>query len=141
MRRILVTVAAAVIASPAAAAAAGGLAPPVIHEPFTPLPCPIHPDTTVDVEGCQEMRILKTDRAIDGAVRVVFRRLQTTSARSSFVAGEQNWLRYRRQSCLAEAARYRGGSAEPVAYATCTVRRNRSHLVDLLAMRSALARP
>jgi uncharacterized protein YecT (DUF1311 family) len=139
VRRILVTVAAAALAGPTGAARAG-LAPPVIHEPFTPLPCPLHPDTTLDVEGCQEVRILRTDRAIDDAVSVVFRRLRTMNARLSFVAGEQNWLRYRRQSCLAEASRYRRGTVEQVAYATCTLRRNRSHLVDLLAMKAAFAR-
>ncbi|HET7647728.1 MAG TPA: lysozyme inhibitor LprI family protein [Gaiellaceae bacterium] len=119
---------------------AAAIAPPVIHEPFTPLPCPIHPDTTVDVEGCQERRILRTDRQIDGAVRTVFRLLRTRRARLSFVDGERSWLHYRRSSCTAEAAtRYAGGSAEPVAYLSCTLRKNRAHLVELAATRKALA--
>jgi uncharacterized protein YecT (DUF1311 family) len=110
----------------------------VIHEPFTALPCPIHPDTTIDVEGCQEVRVLRTDRAIDVQVRKIFRLLPTTSARSSFADGERSWLHYRRQSCLAEASRYRGGSGEPVAFLNCTLRRNTAHLADLAAMRTAL---
>jgi uncharacterized protein YecT (DUF1311 family) len=134
-------VAACVVAAVAAAAsaAAGGPVPPVIHEPFTPLPCPIHPDTTLDVEACDEMRLLRTDRAIDGRVRAIFRLLQTQGARSSFARGERSWLRYRRGSCTAEASRYAGGSAEPVAYLECALRVNRSHLADLAAMRKTLA--
>jgi uncharacterized protein YecT (DUF1311 family) len=117
---------------------AAGLAPPVIHEPFTALPCPIHPDTTVDVEGCQEMRVLRTDRAIDREVKTIFALLPTRAARASFVAGEQSWLHYRRQSCTAEASFYGGGSGEPVAYLTCTLHRNRSHLADLAATEKTL---
>jgi uncharacterized protein YecT (DUF1311 family) len=134
----LALVVALAVAAPAHAA--GGPAPPVIHEPFTPLPCPIHPDTTIDVEGCQEARILRTDRAIDDTVAAVFRLLRTDRARASFVDGERHWLHYRRESCLAEASAYAGGSAEPVAYLSCTLRKNRSHLVGLAAMRRTLTR-
>jgi uncharacterized protein YecT (DUF1311 family) len=122
-----------------AIAAAAALAPPVIHEPFTPLPCPIHPDTTIDVEGCQEVRVLRTDRAIDGQVRIVFRLLRTQSARAMFVDGERSWLHYRRQSCLAEASFYAGGSFQPVALLNCTLRENTSHLAALSAMRKTLS--
>jgi uncharacterized protein YecT (DUF1311 family) len=118
---------------------AGGLTPPVIHEPFTALPCPIHPDTTIDVEGCQEMRVLRTDRAIDGQVKTIFGLLKTKTARASFVAGEQNWLSYRRSSCTAEASFYGRGTQEPVAYLSCTLVRNKSHLSDLAAMKTTLS--
>jgi uncharacterized protein YecT (DUF1311 family) len=127
----------AALAAPSGATA-GNPAPPVIHEPFTPLPCPIHPDTTVDVEGCQERRILRTDRAIDVDVRAIFRLLRMQSARSAFVNGERSWLQYRRRSCTAEASFYAAGSAKPVAYLTCTLRKNRAHLVDLAVTRKAL---
>lgn len=121
------------------ARAGGGPAPPVIREPFTALPCPIHPDTTIEVEGCQEMRILRTDRAIDAEVKAIFGRLPTPSARASFVTGEQSWLRYRQQSCASEAAVDAGGSAEPVALLTCVLRRNTSHLADLRAMKKVVS--
>jgi len=112
---------------------AAAIAPPVIHEPFRALPCPLHPDTTIDVIGCQEHRVLRTDRAIDGQVGAIFRLLRTEGQRSTFVAAERSWLQYRRQSCSVEASK-------PVALLTCTLQRNTSHLADLKAMRSTLAR-
>jgi uncharacterized protein YecT (DUF1311 family) len=118
---------------------AAAIAPPVIHEPFTALPCPLHPDTTIDVIGCQEHRVLRTDRMIDGQVRAIFRRLRTDDARSTFAAGERRWLQYRRQSCSAEASHLAGGSAHSVALLSCDLRRNTSHLADLATMRKALA--
>jgi uncharacterized protein YecT (DUF1311 family) len=120
--------------------AAAAIAPPVIHEPFRPLPCPLHPDTTVDVVGCQEHRVLRTDRAIDNRVEAIFRLLPTEGARSAFVAGERSWLRFRRRSCTAEASYLASGSAHAVALLTCELQRNRSHLADLAATRQALAR-
>ena len=94
---------------------AAAIAPPVIHEPFSALPCPLHPDTTIDVIGCQEHRVLRTDRAINGQVGAIFRGLRMESQRSTFVAAERSWLQYRRQSCSVEASKYAGGSAQPVA--------------------------
>jgi uncharacterized protein YecT (DUF1311 family) len=119
---------------------AAAIAPPVIHEPFTALPCPLHPDTTIDVVGCQEHRVLRTDRAIDAQARAVFGLLRTDSRRSTFVAGERSWLQYRGRSCAAEASRLEGGSAHAVALLSCTLQRNTSHLTDLAAMRKLLAR-
>ena len=119
---------------------AAAIAPPVIHEPFKALPCPLHPDTTIDVIGCQEHRVLKTDGAINGQVGAIFRLLRTEGQRSTFVAAERSWLQYRRQSCSVEASKYAGGSEQPVALLTCTLQRNTSHLADLKAMRSTLAR-
>jgi uncharacterized protein YecT (DUF1311 family) len=120
---------------------AAAISPPVIHEPFTELPCPLHPDTTIDVIGCQEHRVLRTDRAINVQVGAIFRALRTEAARSAFVAGERSWLQYRGQSCSAEASKLSGGSAHAVALLSCDLRRNASHLADLKAMRTALARP
>lgn len=118
---------------------AAAIAPPVIHEPFTALPCPLHPDTTIDVIGCQEHRVLRTDRAIDAQVGAIFQLLRTESQRSSFVAAERSWLQYRRQSCSVEASKFAGGSEQPVALLTCTLQRNTSHLADLKAMRRTLS--
>jgi hypothetical protein len=39
-----------------------------------------------------------------------------------------------------EAPFYAGGTAEPVAYPSCSLRRNNTHLAEFVAMRKALAR-
>jgi uncharacterized protein YecT (DUF1311 family) len=139
VRWILVTVSAAFLVATPARALGGRLAPPVIHEPFTALTCPIRPDTNIDLQGCEEHRILRTDRAIDAQVKTIFRLLRTQSARVSFVTGEHDWLHFRRASCSAEASHYAGGTAEPVAYLSCSLRKNKAHLADLTIMRKALS--
>jgi uncharacterized protein YecT (DUF1311 family) len=115
--------------------------PPVIHEQFTLLPCPMHPDTTVALEGCSEHAIVATDHRIDLQVKKIFNLLTAPGARPAFVAGERSWLRYRNASCSAQSSAYAGGSGQPVLYAQCLLQRNRSHLVDLAALRKTLARP
>src|SRR5258708_8154223 len=65
-------------------------------------------------------------------------RMLVPAARSQFVQSEGLWLRYRRSSCLTEASRYRGGSFQPVAFASCEVSRNQSHLKDLAELRHTL---
>ena len=100
---------------------AAAIAPPVIHEPFTALPCPLHPDTTIDVVGCQEHRVLRTDRAIDAQVRAIFRLLRTDAGARRSSAGERSWLQYRRQSCSAEASRSR---AAPRTQSRCSAARS-----------------
>src|SRR4051794_23361753 len=92
-----------------AVAATGGLKPPVIHETFTPLPCPKHQVSTLDIEGCLEQQILKSDRQIDARAAAIFKLLRP-DARAGFVRGEHSWLAYRRASCLAEASKYAGGT-------------------------------
>jgi uncharacterized protein YecT (DUF1311 family) len=130
VRSVLLTLALG-LAVTVSASGATAPSPPVIHEPFTPpLPCPAHPVSTVDLEGCGERALLRSDRAIDAEVDAVFRRLRP-SARTSFVHGEQAWLRYRRASCSAEASKYAGGSAEPLLFLDCEARRNKTHLTDL----------
>ena len=118
--------------------AAIALGPPVIHEPFTPPPCPRHPKTTVDLEGCGMREVLRGDRAIDASAAAIFRLLRTTVAKTSFVQSERAWLRYRRASCSAQASEYVGGTAEPVAFIDCEASRNRRHLADLVELRRAL---
>ena len=124
-----------------AAVASAGIRPPVIHEPFTVLPCPPHPVSTVDLEGCAERALLASDLKIDGRARAIVRLLPTAAARRSFAAGEREWLAYRRSSCAAEASRYAGGTVLPVVVATCERRRDGTHLADLAAMQRALAHP
>jgi uncharacterized protein YecT (DUF1311 family) len=120
------------------AAASTPLKPPVIHETFTPLPCPQHPQTTVALVGCAEKAILGTDRKINAEAKVIFGLLKSHAARESFVAGEKSWLAYRRSSCTAQASVYQGGSAQPVVFAQCVASRNRTHLTDLAALRNTL---
>jgi uncharacterized protein YecT (DUF1311 family) len=120
-------------------ALAAPLEPPVIHEMFTPLPCPKSPRTTVALEGCSEKAILTTDRAINKQVNLIFALLRTRSAKATFVAGEKSWQRYRRSSCIAQASFYDGGSAQPVVYGNCIAARNRTHLRDLAALKATLS--
>jgi uncharacterized protein YecT (DUF1311 family) len=109
----------------------------VIHERFTRLPCPMHPQTTIALEGCQEQAILAGDAAVNARVKVVFR-LLPASGRPAFVAGEQAWLRYRTESCNAEVAIYAGGTLQPVEFASCVVGRNKAHVAELDSMEHAL---
>ena len=106
------------------------LKPPVIHEVFTPQPCPMHPVSTLDLEGCAEQSILKTDRTINADVKVIFAQL-APPARGGFVSGERAWLRYRTLSCEAEASKYAGGTLAGVVAANCAAARNRAHVKDL----------
>jgi uncharacterized protein YecT (DUF1311 family) len=124
----------------AVAALAGAPAPPVIHETFTPLPCPKHQVSTLDTEGCLEQKILATDRQIDAQAKAIFTLLRP-DARAGFVRSERAWLAYRRASCEAEASKYAGGTFGGVAAAACTVARNRTHLRDLAELRHTLATP
>jgi uncharacterized protein YecT (DUF1311 family) len=138
LRIVVAVVVFAVGAVPAAAPAA--LGPPVIHEPWTPLPCPPHPNSTIEIEGCLERAIARSDRTINSKSAKIFHLLRRDSDRAAFVRGEHAWLLYRRQSCTAEASIFRGGSAEPVAFLTCEKRRNARHVSDLVDMKRTLRR-
>ncbi len=91
------------------------------------------------MEGCYEKAILATDAEINGETKAVFSLLRSRPARSTFVAGERAWLRYRRASCSTVASHYEGGTLAPVIAAACVVGRNRAHLRDLTAMRKTLS--
>jgi len=114
-----------------AASAGAAVGPPVIREPWTPLPCPAHPTSTVEIEGCLERDVMRSDRSIDNKAATVFRLIKREADRAAFVSGERSWLQYRRRSCAATASVYRGGSAEPIAYLACEKGRNARHLADL----------
>jgi uncharacterized protein YecT (DUF1311 family) len=121
-------------------AAAAPLKPPVIHETFTPLPCPKHPVSTLDTEGCLEQAILRTDRRIDAGVKAIFYKL-APAERAGFVQSERSWLAYRKASCLAEASVYAGGTESGVVDAACTASRNRTHLKDLAELEKTFSLP
>jgi uncharacterized protein YecT (DUF1311 family) len=124
----------------AAAPTATTSAPPRIHENFTLLPCPRKPHTTIDIEGCAEARLQRTDTAIDGEVETLFQ-LVSPSGRRGFIAAERSWLAYRRRICNAESARYAGGTIQPVAFATCEVQQNLRHLDELSGIEGRLRSP
>jgi uncharacterized protein YecT (DUF1311 family) len=109
--------------------AAGTLAPPVIRETFTILPC--NHATTVGLEGCAEGQILATDHRLNVEVALIFRVLHNTSQRRTFVTSENLWLTYRNADCQSEASVYGGGTLAPVEFADCEVLDNESRSSDL----------
>ena len=120
--------------------AAAVLKPPVIHEVFTLLPCPMHPTSTLETEGCSEHAIVRTDRKIDAQAKAIFTLLRP-DARATFVRGERAWLQYRQASCFAESSKYAGGTFAGVVAASCTLARSKSHLSDLIDLRKTLSGP
>jgi uncharacterized protein YecT (DUF1311 family) len=139
--RVGVLVVVLLLGAAAGAAAAVAPRPPVIRESFTPLPCPPHPVTTLDLEGCAEKALLGSDRAIDARARKIFGLLRSKAARAAFVRGEKSWLGYRRNSCTAQSSKYAGGTLEPVAFARCEQDRNATHLTELTRTERALRQP
>ena len=126
---------------PGGAVALAALSPPVIHESFTPLPCPTHPQSTLDLEGCAEQHILKTDRQIDVVSRAIFARLFDDAARRRFVAAQNAWLAYRRADCTSMSDQYEGGTLAGLVAATCTADRSVQRLKDLRSFEKRLAGP
>jgi len=119
------------------------LAPPVIKERFTPRPCPrsrAARGTTIGAEACLEKRIIRLDAKIDARARAIFRLLRDATAKRRFLVAERLWLGYRAASCTSVADVYRGGSAEPVAFADCLVSRDREHLAELAPFEGFLRR-
>jgi uncharacterized protein YecT (DUF1311 family) len=117
------------------------LAPPVIHESFTLLPCPDDAMTTLALEGCAEHAIVDTDHQIDGLVRTIFGVIRTSDGKRMLVKSEASWLAYRAQSCSAQASKYAGGTLFGVVDAQCQAARNRSHLTELRSLLKTLKAP
>ena len=90
---------------------AAKLAPPVIHESFTPMPCTGSPGkrTTLQEEGCAEQQILRSDKQINTLNRRIFTALPSNSARRDLVAGHKAWLAYRKSYCLSVSDGSRAG--------------------------------
>ncbi len=144
--RLLGTLLAAAAVCPAApwggaALASARLSPPVIHEVFTPMPCPAHPSTTLDFEGCDEQRILRTDRQIDLVARSIFSDLYDDAARRRFIAAQDAWLAYRAADCTSMSDQYEGGTLAGVVAASCTADRSAQRLADLRSFEKALTHP
>ena len=129
---VALTTTAQALASPGHAAK---LAPPVIHESFTPLPCSGSPGrrSTLQEEGCAERQILRTDRQINSLNRKIFNALHTSSARRDLVAGHKAWLAYRKSYCLSVSDVFQGGTEAAVVDADCTATVNGQHVSNLKA--------
>jgi uncharacterized protein YecT (DUF1311 family) len=122
-----------------AAAAHTKLSPPVIHEAFTLLACPTHPQTTLGLEGCAEHRIVRTDHQIDDVARSIFGRLYDDAARRRFIAAQRAWLAYREADCSSMSDQYEGGTLAALVAASCTADRSAQRLSDLRSFSTHLA--
>jgi uncharacterized protein YecT (DUF1311 family) len=112
---------------------AATLSAPVIHESFTPLPCSGSPRhrSTLQLEGCAEQQILRTDKTIDRLNRTLFTILSDNAARRRFVAGHDAWLSYRHAFCLSRSDVFEGGTEAAVLDAVCVAGVNEQHITDL----------
>jgi uncharacterized protein YecT (DUF1311 family) len=148
---VVVAVAAAIAGAQAGSASprsgeagsAAKLSPPVIREPFTPLPCSGQPNArnTLQQEGCAEQQILRTDGQINALAKSVFSLLPDSAARRRFDKASSAWLAYRRADCLSVSDVFEGGTQAPVLYALCEAARNAQRLKDLRAFKRDLTPP
>jgi uncharacterized protein YecT (DUF1311 family) len=117
----------------ASASHATKLSPPVIHEPFTPMPCTGSPGnrTTLQQEGCAEQQILRSDKQINTLNQKIFTALHTTSARRDLLSGHRAWLAYRKSYCLSVSDVFQGGSLAGVVDADCTATVSGQHVSNL----------
>ncbi|MGZ4186026.1 MAG: lysozyme inhibitor LprI family protein, partial [Solirubrobacteraceae bacterium] len=110
-------------------------APVVIHETFTPLPClgaPAH-RTTLQMEGCAERQILRTDSQINLLAAQIFPILPSDRARRDFNAAQRAWLSYRKADCFSMSDVFEGGTEAGVIDAQCVANRNGQRIKDLRA--------
>jgi uncharacterized protein YecT (DUF1311 family) len=134
---ILAACATVALTSTAQALASGGhattLAPPVVHESFTPLPCSGSPGqrSMLQAEGCAERQILRSDKQINALNQKIFNALHTNSARRDLIAGHKAWLAYRKSYCLSVSDVFQGGTAAGVVDADCTATVNGQHVANL----------
>ncbi|HEY6523271.1 MAG TPA: lysozyme inhibitor LprI family protein, partial [Solirubrobacteraceae bacterium] len=112
---------------------AAKLAPPVIHESFTPMPCSGSPGnrTTLQEEGCAEQQILHSDKQINALNQKIFNALSTNSTRRDLLAGHRAWLAYRKSYCLSVSDVFQGGTLAGVVDADCTATVNGQHVSNL----------
>src|SRR5689334_11783223 len=100
----------------------------------------MHPQSTLDNEGCIEHAIVAGDRKIDAKARAIFFTLAPRE-RAGFVRSEHEWFSYRRGTCAAAASKYAGGTLAPLVDASCQVSRNTTHLADLTDLLKNLRTP
>jgi uncharacterized protein YecT (DUF1311 family) len=137
LARIVAVCATVALTSAAQALASGGhaakLAPPVIHESFTLMPCTGSPGkrTTLQEEGCAEQQILRSDKQINTLNQKIFTALPSNSARRDLIAGHKAWLAYRKSYCLSVSDVFQGGTLAGVVDADCTATVNGQHVSNL----------
>jgi uncharacterized protein YecT (DUF1311 family) len=123
------------IAAPAGASSAHAttLAAPVIHEPFTAMPCTGKPGNrnTLQLEACSERQILRSDKQIDALNKKIFSALPSDSARRDLIAGHKAWLAYRKSYCLSASDVFQGGTLAGVVDANCVATLNGQHVTNL----------
>ena len=109
------------------------LAPPVIRESFTPMPCSGSPGkrSTLQEEGCAEQQILRSDKQINALNQKIFTALHSTSAQRDLIAGHKAWLTYRKSYCLSVSDVFQGGTLAGVVDADCTATVNGQHVSNL----------
>jgi uncharacterized protein YecT (DUF1311 family) len=130
---------AVVQANSGAPADAATISPPAIPS-FTPRPCPSKPESTPEVLGCAQKRLLETDKEINRLNASVFSDLsEGPSSRSSkmfqrkFAASHRAWLAYRDVDCPNMWAILEEGSIFPLAVIECAVTLNRQRIKNLRA--------
>jgi uncharacterized protein YecT (DUF1311 family) len=109
------------------------LSAPVIHEDFTLLPCrgSASHRTTLQLEGCGEHAVLRSDAQVDSLNSRIFKKLPAPAARKQFIAGHDAWLTYRRRYCLSTAAPENDGTLAGVIYIDCVAGVNSAHVKQL----------
>ena len=116
------------------------LRPPVIAEGFTLLPCPRTADTTLDMEGCAQVAIRRSDAKIDSLVREIFFTLRDDEARARFVRAERAWFAFRDADCESAGDVNEGGSLASVDTLVCDEDRNEQRIRELRQMLRDLQR-
>jgi uncharacterized protein YecT (DUF1311 family) len=120
-------VAATLVAHPAA------LQPPVIKESFTPLDCPKDPQSTADLAGCAEKKILAADAQINALAQSIFGNLDDDAAKRHFISAQKAWVSFRKADCTSVADKYEGGTLAGVLDAQCQADRSTQRVKDLKA--------
>jgi uncharacterized protein YecT (DUF1311 family) len=103
--------------------------PPVISEHFTLLPC--NKNTTLGMEGCAEVQLLRADKRLNQQVAIIFDLFRAKGQKLEFVKAENSWFTYRGEDCESFSDIFQGGSIAPVDYANCEAQDDMARSTDL----------
>lgn len=109
---------------------------PTITEPFTPLPCSgtAGHQTTIQLEGCAEQRVVSTDKQIDHLTGEDLAAFHDHARQQRLIAAHNAWLAYRKALCTSFSTVLAGGTAAAIQYADCEVTVNRQQITNLQAL-------